>query len=148
VDREALPPPTRGVAIELIEPRTSVEREVAALFTEVLHLNPIGVTEDFFELGGSSLLMAMLTARLADAYALDLSMLQVIEEPSVASIAAMVELYQREGRDAVMARSAARVEVDTWLDPSVTPDWSAEPSDARPAAPDAAGARSVQGVLL
>ncbi|MGW4891959.1 amino acid adenylation domain-containing protein [Kitasatospora sp. NPDC004240] len=57
VDRRALPEPVTATAgQESVEPRTAEERTMAAIWAEVLGVERVGVTDDFFELGGDSIL--------------------------------------------------------------------------------------------
>ncbi|WP_441249545.1 amino acid adenylation domain-containing protein [Kitasatospora sp. McL0602] len=57
VDRRALPEPTASaVGRARVEPRTEDERTMAAIWAEVLGVERVGVTDDFFDLGGDSIL--------------------------------------------------------------------------------------------
>ncbi|MEV4428214.1 amino acid adenylation domain-containing protein [Streptomyces sp. NPDC049602] len=57
VDRRALPEPaTAGADRASVEPRTAEERTMAAIWAEVLGVERVGVTDDFFDLGGDSIL--------------------------------------------------------------------------------------------
>ncbi|MGW1810676.1 amino acid adenylation domain-containing protein [Streptomyces sp. NPDC002078] len=63
VDRRALPAlvrSPRALAADLVLPRTALEAQVAAIWSEVLDVEPVGVEDDFFDLGGHSLLAARL----------------------------------------------------------------------------------------
>jgi amino acid adenylation domain-containing protein len=67
VDRAALPPPRRtrpALATPLVLPRTRLEELVAGVWRETLDIEPIGVDDDFFELGGDSLLAVALFSQL------------------------------------------------------------------------------------
>lgn len=57
-----------------VPPRTDEEREIAAIWQEVLRLEEVGVTQDFFELGGHSLLLVQVAARLREAFDVEISM--------------------------------------------------------------------------
>src|SRR5262249_5786556 len=59
VDRRALPAPDElnaNLTRTPVAPRTPLEEALAAMWTEVLRVEPIGVQDNFFELGGQSLL--------------------------------------------------------------------------------------------
>lgn len=60
VDRTALPSPTRGgqheVGFNYAAPNTAAERTLVEVFESILHVSPVGVDDDFFALGGNSLL--------------------------------------------------------------------------------------------
>ncbi len=61
-------PRERGTSPRFEEPRTALERELTNLWTEVLGVERVGVSDDFFALGGDSLLAAELVARLREDY--------------------------------------------------------------------------------
>ena len=66
VDRKALPAPTQRVAVakkEAIAPRNEAERKLAGIWIEVLGIPEVSVNDDFFELGGDSLLSFRITNR-------------------------------------------------------------------------------------
>lgn len=67
VDRRALPDPLAGrTDTEFVEPRTVAERAVADVWRELLGVERVGVLDNFFEIGGHSLLAIRATARLGD----------------------------------------------------------------------------------
>lgn len=72
-------------------PRTPVERAVAEIWQEALGIPRVSIHDDFFDLGGSSLLVTQVIARVNQAYDLELSLLTMIESPTVAGLAACVE---------------------------------------------------------
>ncbi len=66
LDRRALPAPvvTRDASAELVEPRTDTERLLAALWREILGVGTLGIDDDFFDLGGHSMLATQVVARI------------------------------------------------------------------------------------
>jgi hypothetical protein len=105
VERKALPAPDRAIAAhqaaasEYVAPRTPQEAVLAAVWTEVLHLERVGVHDDFFDLGGDSILSLQIIARARQA-GLHLTPRQIFETPTVAglaSAAAPVEAATAEG---------------------------------------------------
>jgi amino acid adenylation domain-containing protein len=65
LDRRALPPPDQSqTAAEFVAPRTTVERTVAGIWQELLGVRKVGLHDNFFEMGGHSLLLAQLHHRL------------------------------------------------------------------------------------
>jgi amino acid adenylation domain-containing protein len=94
VDRGQLPDPESVDTLrdaELVAPRTLVERRLAALVVELLGVDPIGITDNFFLLGGHSLLGTQLIARLRDAFGVDLPLRIVFDHPTVEALAGEVE---------------------------------------------------------
>jgi thioesterase domain-containing protein/acyl carrier protein len=68
--------------------RDETERAVARLFAQVLGIERLGVYDDFFELGGDSLSVVELVAALGEELALELSANELLEDATVAAVAA------------------------------------------------------------
>jgi acyl-coenzyme A synthetase/AMP-(fatty) acid ligase/acyl carrier protein len=94
IDRTAFPDPTPERVIEdgaSVEPRTVVEERIAQILAPLLGLPRVGVEDNFFLLGGHSLLGTQLIARIRDAFGVDLSLRHLFESPTTAGLAAEVE---------------------------------------------------------
>jgi acyl carrier protein len=94
LDRARLPAADSVVTLrdaEIAAPRTEVEARLATLVAGLLEVAPIGVTDNFFLLGGHSLLGTQLIARIRDAFGVDLSLRAVFDHPTVAALAAEIE---------------------------------------------------------
>jgi nonribosomal peptide synthetase protein BlmVII len=90
LDRAALPaPPPGGTAGS--PPRTATERILAELWRELLGVPSVGIHDDFFALGGDSLLVALLHARLPDAFGVELPMRKVYAALDIASLADAID---------------------------------------------------------
>jgi amino acid adenylation domain-containing protein len=90
VDRRALPDasPERPVlAVDYIAPREGRESLLAALWSELLGVERVGIRDNFFDLGGHSLLLMRLQGRLAAETGLDLPVLELFEHPTIAALA-------------------------------------------------------------
>jgi amino acid adenylation domain-containing protein len=89
VDLDALARPERdGVGLP---PRNPVEARVAGVVAELLGLPDVGVDENFFLLGGHSLLGAQLTTRVRDAYGVELTLQGLFDHPTVEAMSAEIE---------------------------------------------------------
>ena len=89
VDRKALPDPgTCAATADYVAPRTDVERKMAALWQELLRCDRIGVHDDFFALGGQSLLAVMLVSRIERDFGVKLLLSSILEKPTIAALAA------------------------------------------------------------
>ena len=94
VDRASLPPPgTEGHVhqAQYIAPRTPVEETLAAIIAEVLGIPRISVDDDFFALGGHSLLGAQVVARVRVVFGAELRLLDVFDAPTVAELSQKIE---------------------------------------------------------
>nr|WP_218007388.1 non-ribosomal peptide synthetase [Nocardia otitidiscaviarum] len=87
LDRRALPEPQfRARAFRT--PATPLEELVAAVFADVLGLPPVGADDDFFELGGNSLIATRVTARLGERLGRRVPVPTLFEAPVVHALAA------------------------------------------------------------
>ena len=93
VDRAALPEPdtAAGGGEGAVAPRTPVEELLQEIWTGLLGVEGIGVHDDFFRLGGHSLLGARMLARVRDALGVELPVSLVFDRPTLAGLAAAVE---------------------------------------------------------
>ncbi|WP_158885988.1 non-ribosomal peptide synthetase [Amycolatopsis anabasis] len=89
LDRAALPAPTGRGALdtEYTEPRPGAERELARIWAEVLGLTSVGSTDNFFTLGGDSILSLQVVSRAREA-GLTLSSKLLFEHQTIAELAA------------------------------------------------------------
>jgi amino acid adenylation domain-containing protein len=95
IDHRALPEPDWGVAAgsgAAVAPRTPLETDLAATVAELLALGaPVGVTDNFFALGGHSLTATRLMTRVRSTYGVDLPVRVLFADPTVAGLASAVE---------------------------------------------------------
>jgi amino acid adenylation domain-containing protein len=90
VDRRALPAPDlAGVATSFVAPRTAEEEILAAIWREVLGRERVGVNDNFFSLGGDSILGIQILSRAAQR-GLVLTARQIFRHPTVGELAAVV----------------------------------------------------------
>jgi amino acid adenylation domain-containing protein len=89
VDRRALPAPMIIGSGEdgYVAPRTATEEILAGIWSDVLHVERVGVDDNFFDLGGHSLLASQLLTRICQAFRMDLSLTQLFEAQTVAELA-------------------------------------------------------------
>ncbi|MFJ2960657.1 amino acid adenylation domain-containing protein, partial [Streptomyces sp. NPDC087270] len=90
VDRAALPAPDLAVSGSR-GPETPTEEALSVLFAEVLGLEGVGAEESFFELGGDSLLVMRLIARVRSVLDVSVGVREVFAEPTVAGVARLVD---------------------------------------------------------
>ncbi|OZC99400.1 hypothetical protein CH275_22590 [Rhodococcus sp. 06-235-1A] len=90
LDRRALPDPVFE-AREYRAPSTPVEEMVAGVFAEVLGVPRVGLDDDFFELGGNSLVATQVVSRLGVALDASVSVRALFESSSVGALAAVLE---------------------------------------------------------
>jgi amino acid adenylation domain-containing protein len=102
-----------------VAPRTQIEEQVAAIWARTLQLEHVGVEDDFFILGGDSLLAVRMMLQLGTAFDLDLPPATVFSASTVAAVAERIEAAQRQRRGSVAADVPATVsKVSVWRPPA------------------------------
>ncbi|MGV0103655.1 Non-ribosomal peptide synthetase [Nostoc sp. DSM 114160] len=94
VDRKALPKPDASrpeLEANYVAPRTSIEQQIADIWTQVLNVKRVGIYDNFFELGGYSLLGIQVISRMRQALQAEILMSNLFELPTVADLAERVE---------------------------------------------------------
>jgi amino acid adenylation domain-containing protein/non-ribosomal peptide synthase protein (TIGR01720 family) len=94
VDRKALPAPDTGRPARretLVAPRTATEKTLAGIWGTVLGVEPIGIHDHFFELGGDSILSIQVIARCRKA-GLHLTPKDLFKRPTIAQLAETVSI--------------------------------------------------------
>lgn len=94
VDRQALPAPDaqpEAVDRPYIAPETPIEHELAELWQQLLGVKRISVDDDFFALGGHSLLSMQLIARVRSQFAVSLDIRGFFAQPTLRQMAQMIE---------------------------------------------------------
>ncbi|WP_189094544.1 non-ribosomal peptide synthetase, partial [Nocardia jinanensis] len=105
LDRRALPVP-QFQSHTFRAPATPIEEIVAGIFAEVLGVERVGIDDDFFELGGNSLIATQVAARLGAALDTRVPVRTLFEASTVMALATRVESHVGEGaRQALVARS-------------------------------------------
>jgi amino acid adenylation domain-containing protein len=96
VDRRALPEPDAAAQAQTYAaPRTPTEEVLAGIWAEVLRLPRVGIHDDFFALGGHSLLVTRVISRARDAFGIELPVRALFEAGTVAELAGRVEALRR-----------------------------------------------------
>ncbi len=102
LDRKALPSPDdqrADLARLYVEPRDEAERQLAAIWSEVVHVERVGIDDNFFELGGDSIRSIQVVAR-ARAAGMRLSLQLLLQHGTVRELARHVE-WQASSVEAV-----------------------------------------------
>ncbi|MFF3212970.1 amino acid adenylation domain-containing protein [Streptomyces sp. NPDC002886] len=108
LDAAALPDPDpAGAGTGYLAPRTDAEALVVDLWQEVLGVPRVGVLDDFLSLGGDSLLVTRVAARIRAGVGLDVSIRDVFESPTPAALAARIEALLIAEIDALSEEEAA-----------------------------------------
>ncbi|HWM91854.1 MAG TPA: amino acid adenylation domain-containing protein [Thermoanaerobaculia bacterium] len=98
LDRKSLPPPFAPKPEQPVvePPRTELERVIAAVWREVIGVESVGASDNFFDLGGHSLLLARVQVRLSEILGRDLPMVDLFRYPTVGSLAEALGTGERD----------------------------------------------------
>jgi amino acid adenylation domain-containing protein len=129
VDRRALPAPDKGDAVTdaaYRPPQTEVERIITAIWQQVLQVGQVGLNDNFFDLGGHSLLMIQVQGKLRAALQRKISITDLFKYPNVGALASYLNGDQaqaslaladqqleklKEGRNRLKDRSKQRIKL-------------------------------------
>ncbi|RUS95287.1 hypothetical protein DSM106972_090630 [Dulcicalothrix desertica PCC 7102] len=101
VNRRALPAPDQ-TRLELAEtyvaPRSEIEQTIATVWQEILQLKKVGIHDNFFNLGGHSLIATQIVSRLSDVFQVNIPLRSLFEFPTVAGLSiAVVQNQLKQG---------------------------------------------------
>jgi len=113
IDRRALPAPGTArpeTGIPYTAPVSLLEEQICRLWSALLEIDPIGTSDNFFDLGGNSILATRFISQMKTEHGLELSVIRIYQYPTVSALAAAIG--QEETRDAVKSdmekRASAR----------------------------------------
>ncbi|MEA5621854.1 non-ribosomal peptide synthetase [Nostoc sp. UHCC 0251] len=90
VDRRALPAPDKlrpELAATYQPPQSEVEKSIARVWKQVLQLEKVGIYDNFFDIGGHSLLVVQVNNKLREILHQDLSVVEIFQNPTINSLA-------------------------------------------------------------
>ena len=97
VDRRALPPPDGNrpnLETKCVLPRNEAEEIIAAAWREALKLDQIGIHDNFFDLGGHSLLLVQIHCRLQEAFNREFSIIEMFRHTTIDSLSNFITRKQ------------------------------------------------------
>jgi amino acid adenylation domain-containing protein len=94
VDRKALPAPQKKSADlvdQYVAPRGDTEAKLQSIWAEVLQISPVGILDNFFTLGGHSLMAIQVISRVRKIFGIELPLRALFENPSITELATVIE---------------------------------------------------------
>ncbi|NEO76804.1 non-ribosomal peptide synthetase [Moorena sp. SIO4G3] len=103
VDRKALPVPdvASSVLTEYVAPETETQKVLAEIWAEVLGIEKVGIHDNFFDLGGHSLMATQVVSRVRQAFSVELFVSKLFQNLTIAQLAEVLveqELEQKESQ--------------------------------------------------
>lgn len=102
IDKKLLPAPDQirpDLAANYVAPRTPVEEKLAQLTAEILGVERVGVYDNFFDLGGHSMLAIKVISQIREEFQVEIGLRQLFEEPHVAGLSRAITELQAEQVD-------------------------------------------------
>ena len=93
VDRKALPEMdvASSVSTEYVAPQTETQKVLAEIWAEVLGIEQVGIHDNFFDLGGHSLMATQVVSRVRDIFQVDVPLTKLFEIPTVDQLSVQLE---------------------------------------------------------
>jgi natural product biosynthesis luciferase-like monooxygenase protein len=107
IDRLRLPDPTAEVVVEYRAPNTDLEQTIAEVWADLLGVDKVGVDDNFFSLGGNSLLAVRARARLLARSVEGLSLVDLFRFPTVRLLATSLDGGASQGEALTAVRDSA-----------------------------------------
>lgn len=82
---------TRNVSSIFVEPSTAVEKSIAKHWGETLGYQPVGVLDNYFEVGGNSLLATQLINKIVKEFEIELSIADVLSHKTIKDLAVLID---------------------------------------------------------
>lgn len=112
VDRKALPQPEEsGDRTSIALPQTQLERQIAQVWADLLGASTIGLHDNFFDLGGHSLLMVQVQAKLQTLLQRELNIVDLFQFPTIAQLASHLQHQQNQVSATEQAQQRTEVRV-------------------------------------
>ncbi|QSQ15457.1 non-ribosomal peptide synthetase [Myxococcus landrumensis] len=149
VDRKALPAPDgarAGMTKEYVTPRTPDEEILATVWREVLRVEQVGIHDNFFDLGGSSLSLYQVLTRVRAACAVELTLRELLQAATLADLAKTVEAVRSGVR--VVRDTQADMVADAVLEADIDPKGLPGPRTLPPRTVLLTGATGFLGAFL
>ena len=106
VDRAALPDPFALAAPSMAALGDGIDRRLSAIWADLLHLDTIAPDDDFFDLGGYSLMTVRLARRIEATFGVRLALIELMRHSTLARMAARIAAGDRQAEPSAMLLNA------------------------------------------
>jgi acyl carrier protein len=97
IDRNALPAPGQSrpkLQVAYLPPGTPTEHTLVQVWADVLKLDQVGVDDNFFDLGGNSLLASQVISRVIKTFTIEIPIALLFDSPTISKMAAVIDDHQ------------------------------------------------------
>ncbi|MCG6137829.1 MAG: amino acid adenylation domain-containing protein [Nostoc sp. LLA-1] len=127
IDRRALPIPDQtdsNLGTTYIAPRTPVEEQLAKFWVKLLKVKQVGIEDNFFDLGGHSLLLTQLIFQIRQTWKIELPLSSLFAMPTIALLAQSIETAQKTGSSTLTVTQNNQInwQAEAVLDPTIRPE--------------------------
>ncbi|MDQ1355343.1 MAG: hypothetical protein QG657_5653, partial [Acidobacteriota bacterium] len=98
IDRKALPEPDEtfiDTGVEYVAPGTEIEKKLTSIWRQLLRLERIGINDDFFQVGGDSILVNRCIARIREEMHAEIPLRKFFERPFIKALAEEIQKQER-----------------------------------------------------
>ncbi|MDF5715443.1 MAG: amino acid adenylation domain-containing protein, partial [Rhizonema sp. NSF051] len=124
LDRLALPDPELAqpsLEKTFVAPHTPTEEVLADIWTQVLRLERVGIKDNFYDLGGHSLIATQLVFRIRNTFKVELPLHVLLETPTVAEMAEAIDHVGQAKLTPSATRSVTELNAEAVLDDTIYP---------------------------
>ncbi len=110
IDRKSLPIPERlqpELRGDFVPPHNEVESTIASIWQELLHVEKVGIYDNFFDIGGHSLLLIQLHSKLRERFHKPIAVSDIFKHPTINALAKYIT-QQKDARISAVSQSYAR----------------------------------------
>ncbi|BAY29639.1 amino acid adenylation domain protein [Nostoc carneum NIES-2107] len=126
IDRRALPKPKKNRPIlteSYVAPTTLPEKHLTEIWSEVLGIELVGIYDNFFDLGGHSLLTVQLLSQIEKLMQVEIPLFYLLKEPTIAGLIKSIDVLQNfDSTKAVEEVLQVDLLAEAVLDPSILPE--------------------------
>ncbi|HEY8102642.1 MAG TPA: SDR family NAD(P)-dependent oxidoreductase [Burkholderiaceae bacterium] len=87
------------LSVEYVAPRNILEQSITDIWQDLFGISPIGIHDDFFDLGGHSLLTTQMMSKMRSTFQIDLSVKALFEATTIAKLAHVIETSSQESEE-------------------------------------------------
>mgnify|MGYP001106864068 CR=1 FL=1 len=108
VDRKKMPNPNinNQANTEYVVPRTEIEQHIAKVWQDVLGIEKVGIYNNFFEVGGNSLLLVQVSSKLQELFQMELQVVELLKYPNIYYLSQYIKYDTPETKNLTEVRDA------------------------------------------